>query len=257
LTSSQTQEIHLWFAFPEAIRDEEALSEYRRMMSPEERRRYQRFHFEKHRHQFLVSRGLMRTMLSRYTQIRPEDLRFSKNRHGRPEIDGTDVSSGLRFNLSHTDGLVACAVVWRHDIGVDVEDTQRRVEFSKIADRFFSPREMCELRTMTPERKRLLFFDFWTLKEAYLKARGSGLSLPLDSCSFHRPGDDRISVLFDARMKEEPSRWLFWTLSPTARHRAALAVHWGTARAPTLRMNRVVPLMEEQAFDCPITGSSR
>jgi 4'-phosphopantetheinyl transferase len=227
------------------------------MMSPDERDRHHRFHFEKHRHHFLVSRGLMRSMLSRYTRIRPEALRFSKNRYGRPEIDAGSAAPGLGFNLSHTDGLVACAVAWHHDIGVDVEDTKRRVKITKIADRFFSPREVDTLHALTPGMKRSRFFDYWTLKESYLKARGMGLSIPLDRCGFHLSEDQRISVTFVAGLEEDPACWRFWTLRPSPRHRASLAIRWGSATNPRLRIKKVVPLVEETAFDCPITGNSQ
>jgi 4'-phosphopantetheinyl transferase len=227
------------------------------MMSLEERKRYERFHFEKHRHHFLVSRGLMRTMLARYARIKPEDLRFSKNPYGRPEIDDGNAGTTLHFNLSHTDGLIACTVGWHRAIGVDVEDMQRRVEISKIADRFFTPGEREVLHAMDPGMKRSRFFDYWTLKESYLKARGTGLSVPLDRLGFHLSEDHRISVTFDDRLNEEPEHWRFWTLSPTPRHRAALAVHWNSATSPCLCVKKVVPLVDEKPFDCPIAGSSK
>lgn len=256
MASLPPHDIHLWFAYPEDIRDEAVLSAYRRMMSPEECDRHERFHFEKHRHHFLVSRGVMRTMLSRYLRVRPEALRFSKNRYGRPEIDGLGGACPLRFNLSHTDGLIACAVAWGCDIGVDVEDMQRRVDITKIADRFFTPGERRELHAMAPGKQRRRFFDYWTLKESYIKARGMGLSIPLDRCGFHLSDTERISVSFDARLKESPAQWRFWTFSPDPHHRAALAVHWRLATEPSLDIKRVIPLVNAQAFDCPVLGAS-
>lgn len=256
LAASQNNNLHLWFAFPDDIRDETLLSEYARMMSAGERARHQRFHFEKDRHQFLVSRALVRTMLSRYTRIRPADLRFSKNQYGRPEIMADGNLPPVRFNLSHTDGLVVCAVVRKDDIGVDVEDMNRKGATVKIANRFFSPREVRDLNKLPEPGRRARFFDYWTLKEAYIKARGMGLSIPLDQFSFHVSENDRILVSFDPRLNDSPAQWRFWTFRPTDRHKSALAVCQGQTAARSLSIKKAVPLLYEQSFDCPITRCS-
>ena len=168
----QPDEIRLWFCFPEAIRDEALLSEYQKLMTPDERQRHQRYRFAKHRHQFLVTRALIRTTLSRCTGIEPEDLRFSENEYGRPEIILDEHLPPIRFNLSHTDGVAVIAVVLQHDIGVDVEHRQRRVVSEKIAQRFFSPSEVTEFECLPAGMQQDRFFEYWTLKESYIRLRG-------------------------------------------------------------------------------------
>lgn len=256
LETFQNNNIHLWFAFPDDIRDETLLLEYARMMSVDERARHQRFHFEKDRHQFLVSRALVRTMLSRYTFTMPADIRFLTNEYGRPEVIADGEVSPVRFNLSHTDGLIVCAVVQRFDIGVDVEDMNRKGATVKIANRFFSPQEVSDFNQLADPCKRPRFFDYWTLKESYIKARGMGLSIPLDQFSFHLPENDRILVSFDPRLNDDPAQWRFWTFRPTGRHKASLAVRQGQSAGGSLSIKKVVPLIAEQDFHCPVTRDS-
>src|SRR6185295_18612851 len=120
-----------------------------------------------------------RTTLSHYAAVDPTAWQFARNRRGRPEISGPLGVAPLRFNLSNTAGLIACLVTLGVDVGVDVEDTHRRGETVRIANRFFSASEVAALEALPPERQRQRFFEYWTLKESYIKARGMGLAIPL------------------------------------------------------------------------------
>jgi 4'-phosphopantetheinyl transferase len=245
-------EAHLWCAFPDEIRDDALLSRYRELMSPDEEKRHRRFHFEKHRRQYLVSRALVRTTLSRYTGIAPKDLLFAANAHGRPEIEvDPPCEPPIRFNLSHTDGLILFAVVLKSDIGVDVEDMDRRAVAAALADRYFSAREAEALRKLPENSRKARFFDYWTLKESYIKARGMGLSIPLDRFSFHMEGEEGIRISFDPRLRDVPEDWQFWLLSPTRRHTAALSIRRGSGMLYRLSIQKVVPLRGEE--DLPVT----
>jgi 4'-phosphopantetheinyl transferase len=252
----QPDEIHLWFSFPEKIQGDALLAEYQQLMTPDERKRHQRFHFAKHRHQFLISRALVRTTLSRCTGIAPEHLRFSENDYGRPEIILDEQLPPIRFNLSHTEGLIVCAVVLKHDIGVDVEHRQRRVVSEKIAKRFFSSTEVGELESLPEQNKRDRFFKYWTLKESYIKARGMGLSIPLDKFSFHLANNKPIRISFDPELEDDPNRWQFRLLNPTPVHQTALSIHQESRTSCPLTIKRVVPLIEEENFHCPVAECS-
>jgi len=225
-------EVHVWGVEPESITEPGVLGEYHALLNSAERERHQRFHFEKHRHQFLVSHALVRLCLSRYAPIAPQAWRFTVNAHGRPEVQGL---SRLYFNLSHTDGMALCAVCIEPEVGVDVEDTQRKGETVEIADRFFAPTEAAALRALPVERQRERFFELWTLKESYIKARGLGLSLPLEHFAFElRPGK-APRITFDPRLKDEPASWQFFQLQLSERHKAALAVRRAEALPLTVR----------------------
>ena len=134
------------------------------------------------RAEYLVTRVLCRTTLSRYATVAPQAWRFLADRDGRPAIDLPRAYRALRFNLSHAGGLVACAVRARGEIGVDVEARGKHIGLA-VARRYFSAAEVESLLEIAPERRREQILRLWTLKEAYIKAKGRGLSLPLDSFS--------------------------------------------------------------------------
>ncbi len=110
------------------------------------------------------------------------------------------------------------------EIGVDVEDTERKSETVGVADRFFSPREVAALHALPEAAQRGRFFDYWTLKEAYIKARGMGLAIPLDQFSFLLDGAPPIRIAFDPRLGDDAATWQFERFTLTARHRTAVAI---------------------------------
>src|SRR5262249_25378733 len=156
-------EIHLWIARPARV----DASRFRAWLSPEEAARCARFRFEEHRHEYLVTRGLVRTALSAYRDVEPAAWVFRSNEYGRPEITPP---CGLSFNLSTSLALVVCAVAEDRVLGVDVEPLARAKEILEVRDTVFTAKERAGL---TPDRA----VSFWTLKEAYMKARGMGMSL--------------------------------------------------------------------------------
>jgi len=234
LLSLPPDEVHVWIIEPERISEPRLLEQYLALLDSSERDRHQRFHFERHRKQFLVSHALVRLCLSRYAAVPPEAWTFTLNAWGRPEVVGQG-GPQLRFNLSHTEGMAICAVVLDAEVGADVEDTLRPGETVELADRFFAPTEAAALRAQPVERQRERFFELWTLKEAYIKARGLGLSLPLEQFAFQlRPGEPpRIS--FDPRLQDEPEAWRFFQLQPSPRHKAAVAVRRAASLPLTVR----------------------
>jgi len=160
---------------------------------------------------------------------------------GRPYISYPTVVADLQFNLSHTDGLVACVVGKSCEIGVDVENIWRDLDPAAIAPTVFSPMEVARLITSPPEERRGRFFSYWTLKEAYIKARGMGLSIPLDAFWFDLDGPTP-RVRFTDRCPDQPERWRFCQYMPTAAHKVALAVATRPGTRLDLRLHWVVPL---------------
>ncbi len=250
-------EIHLWITFPDEIKDASLFEAYDGLMTSEEQSRGRRFRFKRHQRQFALTRALVRTTLSRYHTIEPHQWRFGKNQYGRPDIKASQNALGLRFNLSHTDGLVVCAVIQsapdaKYAIGVDVENTERKGTAIEIAERYFSDREVADLRNVSENKRRLRFFDYWTLKEAYIKARGMGLSIPLKQFSFHITPLAPLTISFAPELEDDPQCWQFRLLRPTQRHRVALAVRYKQESAYRLVLRKVTPLLSEESFECPI-----
>jgi 4'-phosphopantetheinyl transferase len=237
--------VHVWISYPDKIQDPALLSRYESLLNSEERARKERFLFAEHRHQYLVSRALVRGTLSRYAPCPPEKWAFSRNEHGRPEIIRTNGLPPLRFNLSHTGGLAACAVVLHQDIGVDVEDMERKIGILKIAGRYFSRPEMDSLQALPEEERRIRFFQYWTLKESYSKARGVGLTLPLNRFTFHQPQAAEWRVSFDPSMEDDATRWQFWISHPGPRYALAVSVNRPAIEHYHLILRETVPLVKD------------
>lgn len=216
------------------------LDAYRALLSPDEHERMARFVFERDRKAFLLTRALVRTTLSRYAPIAPADWKFIANIHGRPEIlDRPAGVPDLRFNISHTDGLIACAVTIGREVGVDVENVGRRV-LHDVAGRHFAPTEVSDLRQLPEEEQQRVFFDYWTLKESYIKARGFGLALPLGDFAFKLNPPNSPTIAFEPALDDDPSTWQFLQDWPTPQHRLALAVRRDGKDLP-VRIREVVP----------------
>ena len=156
------------------------LPNLKQVLSADEHARAERFYFQKDRERFMVARGLLRTVLGRYLNQEPSQLRFCYSPYGKPALATGSGRNTLRFNVSHSHGLALYAITCGRELGVDVELIRPELPDEEIAERFFSFQEVSGLRALPPNMRLEAFFNCWTLKEAYIKARGEGLSLPLD-----------------------------------------------------------------------------
>lgn len=240
-------EIHLWLVHSSDLRDEDLLARYKRFLTPEEAQKQQRFYFEKDRHQYLVTRGFIRSLLTRYVpHVTPSMWRFETNKYGRPHIKADPDIPKIQFNISHTKGLVAIAIAMEREIGVDVETVTRDGDQVSIADRFFSAKEVEELHTLPASRQKDRFFDYWTLKESYIKARGMGLSIPLGDFSFILGPAPQIGIEIAEKQNDQPERWAFRTWRVSQAHKMALTVERKADRGMALRIREAVPLRESR-----------
>lgn len=187
----------------------------------------------------MTARILVRRLLSRYAPVEAREWGFTTGPYGKPAVAAPRLPVPLFFNLSHTRGLVCCAVARREEIGVDVETIQRRTPGAELARRYFSRQEVADLFSLPVERQAAAFFDYWTLKEAYIKARGKGLAIPLDQFTFHllEEGPPRIS--FSPKLDDWPDTWWFAQRQPSTDHRLALAAR--------CRPGEVLSLVENEA----------
>mgnify|MGYP000063991965 CR=1 FL=1 len=231
-------QVDVWLVASDAI-DADQLRGYETLMDAKERERWQRFLMPKSRLIHLVARALLRTTLSRYADVEPTHWRFEANDYGRPSIAAPEIDRDLRFNLSHTDGLVVLAIAEGCEIGIDVETLDRQFDTAQIAPTVFEASELNAFQS-APEHQRCdLFFAFWTLKEAYIKARGMGASLPLDGFAFDlSPAHPRIS--FNDRCPDDASRWQFRRFNATPEHVIAVAVE-APESAVDIRLIRTIP----------------
>jgi len=220
-------EAHLWHVDPDSVRDPGALQAIRDVMTEEESARQRRFRLPRGRQEALVTRGLVRTCLSQYARVDPADWRFETGPHGRPEIASPGEWRHLRFNLSHTRGRVVCLVAWQVDVGADVEEIDRGGRLLDVARRYFSAEEADALFALPAPEQISRFFDYWTLKESYIKARGMGLALPLAHFSFSISSGAPVRIRFAPELEDDPRAWQFELCDLSPRHRAAVALRGG------------------------------
>ncbi|MDA1184689.1 MAG: 4'-phosphopantetheinyl transferase superfamily protein [Acidobacteria bacterium] len=195
------------------------------LLSVDERARLARFVFARDRRDFAASHALLRRRLSTHADLPPDAWTFEVEPGGKPHLSadhvGADPAFNLAFNLSHTHGLVACAIGRGVDIGVDVESIDRAVEGRDIATRYFSPDEIRLLDACDAVERQARFIELWTLKEAYVKAIGRGLGHSLATFGFAFDGERGIR--FAPPPGEQAMQWTFALLAPSARHRLAVA----------------------------------
>lgn len=238
-------QIDLWFCFDAEV-EEHWLAIYRdQLLNDAERTRERRFHFERDRRQFVITRALVRNVLSRYVAIAEADWQFTPGSHGRPQIVQAQAAH-LCFNLSHTRGLIVLTVANRMPLGVDTENIQERAAPLDIAESFFSRREAEALAALPPALQPERFFHYWTLKESYIKAREQGLSLPLTKFGLALDLPGQIEPWFEPTIEPNPHGWQFWLLQAGSQHVAALCAQNTTAL--TLNMNKICPLQAAQNF---------
>ena len=198
-----------------------------RLLPDVERARAARFHFDRDRHVYIAGHALLRARLSHHLSGPPSGWRFTAGPHGKPEVVLPPDQPKLRVNLSHTRGLAAVAVTVDDDLGVDVEWVERDSRLLDIADRYFAPAEIRQLEAAPDAAKRDTFFAFWTLKEAYIKAIGLGLAMPLHDFAFTL---EPLSVAFASHVADVPADWSFRRFQPAPGHAMAMAVRHAAPR---------------------------
>lgn len=231
--------IDIWLAYYNEIGDTETPAKLREILSEDERRKETRFCFPDDRLRYLVTRAMVRTVLSGYAAVAPAQWVFTANSYGRPEIapEHHDAQE-LRFNLSHTRGLIALCVSRTRMLGVDVEQLTRPAPLG-IANRFLSTCEIAALASAPPAQRPYRFFEYWTFKESYIKARGMGLSIPLDRFSFDYPQADTVQLAVDPSLADDPERWFFWQLRPAPDYLLAVCAERLHGETPAFRVRRM------------------
>ena len=223
LKSELEREVHLWFWPTARLEESNRLARAADLLSDEEKRRADRFRFEKDQRSYIAAHALVRAVLSEYVPVSPTAWEFEPTLMGKPAVTSPPDGQSLRFNLSHSAGMAACAVTRIGEVGVDVETVHSR-ECLKIARRFFAPEEVAQLESLPAHRQTEAFFRFWTLKEAYIKARGLGLSLDLAGFFFPDVMRQEISIGFREDFQDDPGLWTFHRHEPDAEHQIAVAL---------------------------------
>lgn len=249
--------VELWLAECDATISSELQDAYLQLMSSSERARLTRFYFAHDRRRYLITRGLVRTVLSRYIDLSPDAWVFGANAYGRPTIENAEArAAGLSFNLSHTNDLIVLGIANNRGLGVDVENISVRKAALDVAAKYFAPDEAADLSALPPCQRQLRFFEYWTFKEAYVKAVGAGLCIPLDQFSFSYPNQDCVKLSISSDLKDIPSRWQFWQLRPTRNHVLAVCAEKVNGHGGYLTARRVTPLVSDEVVELPVHRAS-
>ena len=174
------------------------------LLSEAERAQHQRYIPPQKRHEYLVTRVLVRTVLGRALGVEPQSLQFTTNEWGRPALMPP---APLHFNVSHTEGLVVCLVSSNPEMGVDTERLARAPDLLALAPTVFAPQELRDLAALPASEQAHRAVVLWTLKESYIKARGMGLALPLDGFAFRFDADDRVRLAVSPALGDDGDRW--------------------------------------------------
>ncbi len=198
------------------------------VLDEEETQRWRRYRTDESSALFLVAHVVTRLVLSRYDDRDPAMWQFDRGANGRPEIVGGPF--GLRFNISHTEGMVAVLVHGQADCGVDVEHTWRATDIRGVSRRVFTDAEQDSIFSLPSAQQADRFYQLWTLKEAFIKAKGKGFALPLSKFSFtiatsKSGAEPLIGFACDPALDSEPNDWQFFTHRPESGHVVSIAAH--------------------------------
>jgi 4'-phosphopantetheinyl transferase len=221
-----TDEVHVWHA----LLDEQLAHRLEPVLSEEERTRADRFHFQKDRNHFIVARGMLRTILASYLNANPIDLRFCCGEKGKPALMNIGGKDSIEFNLAHSHGMALFAFSRNRVLGVDLEFIRNELAAEEVAEQFFSNAEVDALRSLSPEARSQAFFNCWTRKEAYIKARGEGLTMPLNEFDVSLVPGETAALLKNHKDPDEVSRWSMQSIPVEAGYVAALVAEGSDLR---------------------------
>lgn len=221
------EEVHIWRV--DLHRQPDTIRAFLGTLSADEHVRAGKYHFQRDFKRFVISRGVLRNIISRYINVASRDIRFSYDQYGRPRLSSCVIP--FCFSLSHTSGIALYAISQGQAVGVDIEYARKNFSGIKIAERFFSVNEIATLRALPAGLQTAAFFNCWTRKEAYLKARGEGLSHPLNRFTVSIIPGQPVRLL-TADDGQDASCWTLMELLAGADYVASLAVE---GRVQTLR----------------------
>jgi 4'-phosphopantetheinyl transferase len=217
-----TRDAYVWCVSLEV--DKDSLESFQQLLSEDERNKIKRLRFEKARNNFIAARYYLRLIVAPYLNAEPKDLEFKYGPYGKPLLAEKFESTGTCFNMSHSHGLALYAVTSGRAVGVDIEKVRLDLDCIKIAERYFSPQEVEALRKLPKDKQRQGFFNCWTRKEAYLKAKGEGFSSPADRFQVSLAPGEPAALIGHRLDPSEVSKWSIEDLNVGDVYTAALAV---------------------------------
>lgn len=248
--SANPQRIDLWLASLADQAGHDLQQAYWQLLNEAECYRAERFLREPDRQCFLLTRALVRTVLSRYTGVAAQALNFRQNDHGKPSLQwaaDTVADTELSFNLSHCDDMIVLAVSHGRALGVDVENMVLKPAPINIAKRYFAAEECTNVNMLQGSQQDERFFAYWTLKEAYVKACGMGLSIPLDQFGFRLDAEQGVEMWLNPETQDRVAHWDYWQLRLASKYCLAIcAEHLQGQPLPEISATRTIPLLADE-----------
>jgi 4'-phosphopantetheinyl transferase len=221
-------EVHVWRASLTGENSDQSehsrFSSLQRLLSVEERERAGKFYFERDRQNWTIAHGILRILLARYLATDPHSLRFETNAYGKPLLASPHSAAHLHFNLSHSGRLALYAFAFARQVGVDVEYMRSGIDYEELARYHFSRHEYAALQSLPAAQREEAFFLCWSRKEAYIKARGKGVSIPLKQFDVSLTPGEPTTLLGSREDPLAPAQWSLHALAPGTDYAGALAV---------------------------------
>lgn len=231
---------HLFLLDFRTIEDSK-LGDYKKPLSEEELKRVEAFSSPELRRKQLITRMAVRSCLSRYSDsVKPQDWAFEFGPHGKPQLT-QDAPINLSFNVSHSGDWLVVAITVDTDIGADIQRREHHKPVADLAGRFFHEDETRELVELEAKRQTEQFFRLWTLKEAYLKARGLGIANGLDKVRFHIDNNGLITGKFDTALEDDAGKWQFHHYELEEDYCLSLAMKQPRAQDASPHFYKIIP----------------
>lgn len=237
MLSLHSNHVDVWYWDLSGLERATYLAEAESVMSDQERQRRSRLQQPGAKETFSLSRLFLRSCLSKYSAAQPHAWQFSQNAHGKPAIAQPSLQTPLHFNLSHTSDGMALAVTGSGPVGVDIENVNRRTSLLQTATRYYSETESAVLRSLPALEQQRRFFEYWTLREAYVKARGLAMAVLLKQLCFEINDAGDIALQPASALGDQTHLWHFQIIWPQPTHCIAVAAQRSTAFGPTIRLH--------------------
>lgn len=241
--------VDIWISDIDEGVDRNLLREYGKLLSNEENARMRVLSSQRVRVRYLITRAMVRCVLARYAKIHPSEWKFSTTPYGRPVCaPDMNLSRSLSFNISHSENLIALVVATDRDVGIDIERTARNVDSIELARRFYFSLEAADISSKKEPYRSYRFMEYWTLKEAYVKACGLGLSIPFNHFSFDLRDRGKIVHHIHSAHLDSGRRWAFKQYSIEKDHLLAVCIGINGHNCDAI-FRRIVPLISDRISD--------
>lgn len=214
-------DLHVWSA--SLAGSPEELAHYSSLLSADEKTRAEKFYFERDRHRYIFGRGILRTLLAGYLKINPSKIEFMYGAHGKPALKKAYHDKILQFNLAHSNDWGLYIFGWDRQLGIDLEHVRPLQDADDFAKRFFSRQESAWINSLPMDQKWGAFYKLWTCKEAFLKANGSGLTIPLNEAEIFIQDDNSAKLVSIGGVSDKAAKWQLEIFNPIDDYQAAIA----------------------------------